>query len=571
MTAYGRTPALTLGAALLLVFAAQCVVFARSNGQTYDEGVTLASGMWLLEGHEGSLNAEHPPLAKLLAALPVRLFTTARLDVGAWRARAESAFGLGRDFLYASGVPHERLLWLGRLPSIALSVLTVALIGLWSFRLWGTRAALLALGLAAFDPNLVAYGSLIGHDGPLTCFCTAALLCTSEHVASRRSAWLVLAGVACGLALGTKHSAPMVVLVAGVVLLVDGWRGGAARPTGASGTQGTALASDDRGGPGTALLQRAGHVVLLVGIALVVVRLVHYPAGYEPYFAGLRAQMAHQSGGHPAFLLGEISRSGWLAYFPVALAVKEPPLTLTLATLSVVLVRRGAAVGAAWTTVALPAALIFCALLAVRVNIGVRYALPLVPLLIVLASRLATFRSSSVAAAALALGLAHHAAAALRIAPHDLAFFSDAVGGPSQGHRYLADSNLDWGQDIRTLGDWLRTREKPRRLYLAYFGTALPEAYGVHYLPAPNSCPHPAPWDPSTEQLGPESGRELLAVSEMNLQGVFFRDPARYAWLATRTPVAVLGHTIRVYDITGDEAAHAQLTRHAVVERSPHR
>ena len=42
-------------------------------------------------------------------------------------------------------------------------------------------------------------------------------------------------------------------------------------------------------------------------------------------------------------------------------------------------------------------------------------------------------------------------AAAVRIAPHNLAFFSDAVGGPGRGHRYLADSNLDWGQDIRTL------------------------------------------------------------------------------------------------------------------------
>jgi hypothetical protein len=47
----------------------------------------------------------------------------------------------------------------------------------------------------------------------------------------------------------------------------------------------------------------------------------------------------------------------------------------------------------------------------------------------------------------------------------------------------------------------------------------------------------------------------LLAISEMNVQGVFFREPNPYAWLETRTPIAVLGHSIRVYDVTQDEEA----------------
>jgi hypothetical protein len=206
----------------------------------------------------------------------------------------------------------------------------------------------------------------------------------------------------------------------------------------------------------------------------------------------------------------------------------------------------------------IPLACVFASLLFLHIDIGVRYALPLVPLLIVAASRVATVPLPDWSRVAWALGLAHHVFAAVRIAPHDLAFFSDAVGGPSRGHRYLADSNLDWGQDLSTLGRWLAPREAPRRLYLSYFGTAEPRAYGVRYRPAPSSCAHLAPWSREPE---PATGREFLAVSAMNMQGIFFDDPRAYAWLAEREPVAVLGYSISVYEITDDLAAHRALAR----------
>src|SRR5436309_1819305 len=89
---------------------------------TYDEGVNLAAGIRLLETGYDDVNLEHPPLGKIIVALPVKLFASPRLDVAAWAARRESAFGLGRDLLYQSGVSHERLLWLGRAPVIGLAL-----------------------------------------------------------------------------------------------------------------------------------------------------------------------------------------------------------------------------------------------------------------------------------------------------------------------------------------------------------------------------------------------------------------------------------------------------------------
>src|SRR5262245_31383851 len=114
---------------LAAAFLVQCAAFAAANGQTYDEGVTLAAGLRLLETGHDDINLEHPPLGKVIVAWPVRMFAAPRLDVERWRARRDSAFGLGQDLFYRSGVAHERLLWLGRLPVIGLSFALIALIG----------------------------------------------------------------------------------------------------------------------------------------------------------------------------------------------------------------------------------------------------------------------------------------------------------------------------------------------------------------------------------------------------------------------------------------------------------
>jgi hypothetical protein len=540
---------------LALAFLFQCLAFVEANGQTYDEGVTLAAGLRLLDTGRDDVNAEHPPLAKLIVAWPVKVFAGPHLDITTWRARRESAFGLGRDLFYASGIAHDRLLRLGRAPVVGLALALFVVIGLFAWRLWGPRAALLALVLTAFDPTLIAHGSLIGLDMPLTLWVTAGFFCVHRSLGgggARRLLWLCLAGVFAGLAAATKHSGPMFAAAMCVALAAH------AVETGDLAAWWDARRNSAR--RYGALLRAAGNALLVIGVAALVVTVVMGDAGWDAYLIGIRAQLGHQGQGHPAFFLGEISQTGWASYFPVTLVMKLPPATLLLALVSLLAFRRGASWTHASSTVLVPLLCLLAALLFARINIGVRYALPLWPLIILAAARTATMPLPAWRPyrALLALALVHHAVAAVRIAPHDLAFFSDLVGGPGRGVSYLADSNLDWGQDIKTLGRWLADHERPRRLYLSYFGTADPRAYGVSYWPAPNSCAHQAPWTPDAE---PASGRELLAVSAMNLQGVFFGDPGAYGWLRTRRPIAVLGHSMWVYDITADADAHAALAR----------
>src|SRR5207245_1529652 len=190
------------------------------------------------------------------------------------------------------------------------------------------------------------------------------------------------------------------------------------------------------------------------------------------------------------------------------------------------------------------------------------YLLPIYPFLFVLAGRMGTLQFHSSLATSLgrvgcvaAVGLS--AAFSLSVATHQLAYFNELIGGPSQGHRYLSDSNLDWGQDLKGLKTYM-DREGIPVIYLSYFGTAPPSGWGIRYqyLPA---------WveniqDPDLNERVPENSRQILAISVVNLQGIYFdKDRDRYRWLESRTPLTSIGYSIYVYDITGDSEAHMKL------------
>jgi hypothetical protein len=79
--------------------------------------------------------------------------------------------------------------------------------------------------------------------------------------------------------------------------------------------------------------------------------------------------------------------------------------------------------------------------------------------------------------------VAWHVAESLAIRPDYLAYFNEAAGGPSKGYTHLADSSLDWGQDLPGLKQWLDRQGLQRPgaspVYLSYFGTARPAYYGI--------------------------------------------------------------------------------------------
>ena len=153
-----------------------------------------------------------------------------------------------------------------------------------------------------------------------------------------------------------------------------------------------------------------------------------------------------------------------------------------------------------------------------NLNLGIRYLLPIYPLLIILVGRALTRewpgRGRGWAKGLVVALVVWAAAEGARYAPNYLAYFNQLAGGPSRGGRVLADSNLDWGQDLPQLAAWQRAHPEAAPLHFAYFGPADITRYGVHAqrLPdlGPRDPPQPREWYQS--EARPQAG--WIAISE---------------------------------------------------------
>jgi Dolichyl-phosphate-mannose-protein mannosyltransferase len=530
-----------------LAFLVQGYLFIDANSQTFDEAAHIAAGYSYITKGDFRLNVEHPPLSKELAGLAV--FLRFRLPFNPepelWQKADE--WMIGRDFLYRSSVSGEEVLRTARLPNLFLGATLVALVSWWTYRLWGAWPAFLAGGLAAFDPNLIAHAGLVTTDLPITFFIFLTMYLLWEYQVRPSRGRLMAVGIAGGLTLATKFTGLLVfIIIAAVILLQTLWE----------------EKKEERRDLQSRLRQSFAPFLRLFLIAMVVVALLYCGYGFPVWAQGIRYQMARAEAGDPHFyFLGELSNHGSLAYLPVAFLIKTPVAISLMTVVSLLFWRSGAGLDRRTALFLLvPPAIYFAAMVATRVNLGLRYILPVYPFLFVLAGRVGTIplgKSLALSRGLDLVALALTAVSSLSVAPHQLAYFNRIVGGPTKGHWYLSDSNLDWGQDLKGLKTWM-DREGVPVMYLSYFGTAPPSGWGIRYqyLPA---------WveniqDPDLNERVPENGRQILAISLVNLQGIYFdKDRDRYRWLESRTPLTTIGHSIYVYDITGDYEAHMKL------------
>ncbi len=518
--------ALPFACALLLLcaFFVQGFLSLRVEAPTFDEVTYFGLGHYLLETGRFDVPASltHPPLSFYVSSLPL---LARPLERDLWQYPASLRQALGENFLlahdprrgqrlFSRDSPPDRSLNRCRTANLALGLLLGPAIFLWARRLFGGGGGLLSLFLFAFDPNLIAHARLITPDFCLTVFFFLAVFFSASRWPAGGFSSLGAAALCTGLALLTKHSALLLLaILPPIFFAAPGGRG-----------------------------RKAAELAILLLLAAAVVCLGY---GLKPwlYLESLELQIAHAKAGHRAYLWGEISDRGWWYYYLFAMALKTPLSLLFLLFWALVREARPFLDRRAWLSLFLPPFVIVGAFsLASGPEIGLRYVLPAYPFLIVLAGALwPASRKSGVKQAVLVLALGWQLLAAVRIYPHYLAFFNELAGGPSQGFRYLVDSNLDWGQDLKGLARYLEERGI-ERVRLSYFGAADPSMYGISYEPLPG-------YYSGRNLPAPDDWRGVFAISATNLAGVYLRDPDTFAPLRARTPDAVIGYSIFIYDL----------------------
>jgi tetratricopeptide (TPR) repeat protein len=124
--------------------------------------------------------------------------------------------------------------------------------------------------------------------------------------------------------------------------------------------------------------------------------------------------------------------------------------------------------------------------MATGLNIGVRHVLPVYPFLFILAgwgaAELIAAKRKLVYAVALVLAIGIFSS--MRVFPVYLSYANELWGGPANTYRYLSDSNVDWGQQLKSINQYLDQRHV-KDCWFAYFADVAvdPKYYGVPCKP----------------------------------------------------------------------------------------
>jgi len=555
----------TVVALLLVLQAMQMIVVVHRESLTFDEGNHMFSGYMMWHTGDYGLNPEHPPLVKLLATLPLlgRDLWVPKLE---GRDFKEEAYLDGRDWLARNDGASQHLVFEMRLVTGLLS-LALSLLVFFAAREWfGDAAGLVALVLVSFAPNILAHSALVTTDIGVSLFFLAGIYSFYRYVKHPTLLRLVVAGLAGGLLLATKHSG---ILLAPMLLLLIGWE----------------VATATKGTRGRVALRLAGAFAAIVVMGVVMLwafygfRYAARPAGLalstsladyvrplSAFDAGAVMWMAHlhllpesylmglvdvkrMADFYPTFALGHVYAHAVWWYFPLVILVKTTLGLLALVTLAGFAIVTGALrKGRELAFLLLPWAFYLAVAISAGMDIGARHILPVYVLSYILAAGGITAlaaKNRRLVWVGVVL-VAAHVASALSVAPNYMAYANRAWGGPKNVHNLLSDANVDWAQQLYQVRAW-QDAHPSEQCWFAYFAypEVDPAVYGIHcqHLPTIDTF-----WLGGADVIPPViSGNVYISAGDLSgcewPSGVV--NP--YRTFQSRKPAATIDYGVMVY------------------------
>lgn len=496
----------------------------RMKAPCFDEPLHIQLGLDYWKNGDHGYGFTNPTLPERIIALPQVLF-----------APEDTTFRL----------------WLGRIPVIATMLMLGVVVFLWVRARAGNGGALIALVLYTFCPNILAHGSIAGTDLITAAAFFLSLICYIALLRQITLIRLVAAGCALGVLFSTKLVAFFILpslLVLGISRSTDPW------PLRLFGSRITQIWQKSLVLIGVLLILGGCVIGAIWGVYGFQFRdswgdeisaaneiesnTISTPALYwaatqrvlpEGYLIAMNKVLTVKNTG---YLRGETSYDGWWWYFPYALLVKTPIPTLLcfLFAIGIAVVQLSRLWDKPSTSVpekilewrGLMVSVFFYIGIAMisSYNVGIRLMLPIYPCLISLVGlSVSHFEKSKIFRYTICLLLVWLGFTFAYQSRDPLAYFNEFAGGSKNGYKHLLDSNLDWGQDLPLLAEYLEDRED-EQIWLEYFGTLSPSAYDINFrrIVAPYAQPK------STDVLLDPISGGLYVVSLTHLFGGYVLD-----------------------------------------------
>ncbi len=540
---------------------------------TYDEPGHLAAGYRIWTTGEIDLYTVNPPLVKVVAAAPL-LFVQPKTD---WSmitrlVGARPEFMIGRQFF--SDNPHSWrwMMTLARWACIPLSLVGAVIAFRWSREVFGATAGWVALVLWTFDPNLLGNGCLITPDVGASSVALLAGYAFWKWLEVPDMKRLVAATICLALALLSKGTLLVLGPLWVLLWIVDRWLrsefsarwrhellmlvlilGGSLYGLNLGyGFQGTGAPLKEYQFVSRALTGELPKRTLS-GNRFRETWLGHVPVPLPREFVlGLDLQKKDFDNGRWSFLAGHWKWGGWYHFYLVAIAIKSPlGYGVLLLIASTIVLRSDRKTRLASLAIGLPIAVLIGFVTNEQgFTAFVRYVLPALPFGIVLLSAAGRWVDGGSRAARIAVGgtLAWIVASSLLAVPYSLSYFNELIGGPKNGYRYLIDANLDWGQDLYLVKDWVEQHPEARPLTIAWNEIFDKKMVGLDF-PLTPFAPNKPDDNYNPEMAASYEGWHIVCATSLQAAD------QRYLPLREMTPADRIGYSTFVYHVTKEQAA----------------
>lgn len=557
-----------------------------------DEIPHIGAGYSYIATGDHRLNPEHPPLAKDLAGLSLKIGginDKAAFESRFWKEDLNGQWEFGKKLIFDSGNDANRLVRFAKMPELIFFVLSAIIIFIWTRKLFGYLAGLIALFLFSFSPTVIAHSRFVTTDVPALFGILFATFFFVHYLENQNRKNLWLAGLVFGVAELTKYSvfllAPFFIVVAVLYGLLK--------------IEKSKLLN-------TFYLLLSAIFIIAIGylfvvwpvyyfhtwnyppelqqsqtreilesygnryIAETVIYLSDKPVfkGIAEYALGLLMVTQRSIGGNTTYFMGEIRNWAWPHYFPVVYFIKEPlPFWGMLILVWLVFSARIKTFYPKqviynilnWSREHFTELVMFLWIglywyvsIRANLNIGVRHMMPVYGFTFILLAgalvRICGFINSKKLLTAYCILLATlfswYLFENLSVYPYYLTYFNQVAGGPSGGYRYVVDSNLDWGQDLKRLAKWV-DENKIEKIYFDYFGWANP----VFYLQNKYVGLSAGKYNSAREFLNDNPNGGYIAISVSFYMGSRENPQTSYAWLENYEKATVIGNSIFVWHI----------------------
>ena len=515
----------------------------RHSGTCDEIAHHIPAGYVILEKGDFKIDTSHPPLSRYIVALPLKLLLHPNLpsDKAQWRIEDRSVFG--KQFFFELNTDSRKIILFSRLGVVVIGILTGIFLFLFTKKLYGSSAAILSLFLFALCPNMIAHSGLSTTDMVAACFMLLSLYTFWNFWENPSLFNTLIAGAGLGLAQLSKYSLILLYAIFFIFLVITRakskrgifskffllsffsvfilWLG--------YGFEFTPMLRD--------AMRTEEKFSLLTKLTLGFISpnqlkylLFNLPIPLGSHILGILGLIHHGQEGHGTYFMGQLISHGNKMYFLVAYLIKTPLAGIILFFSSLIFIIRSQ-IQEKEVFLLLNIIVFFVAASLSNLQLGLRYILPIYPLLFIISAASINEWVKKGRKATFAILIFWYIIAAMSTWPNHLSYFNELIGGADNGWKYMRDSNIDWGQDLPALAKYQKLN-KIEIIVLEYFGQDKPEIYGIRWQPLQ-----------ADDKLKPQD--KVYAISAQYI------DIAQ--WTKNIKPTAKAGKSIFIYDFRNEK------------------